>query len=310
LLTGTPGAAYGPILYAAHVPFQVLIEPHPPNVDATSRPPLGEAATYYLPPPLATKLCTITLHLAGLLALFIAGTRLTGTPDIGWGLVGLYAGSAFVLGVGGERDMIGGMTFASHIAPAALTLIAFACLPSPALAGVLLAASTGAGFYPGFMLPAWAAFFWRDRARLVRFLAGFAVAAALIAGSTFLLSRPADGRSRVGTILHDTFGHHTDPAGYGRSPFGFWGQREGVRRWLSTPLVGDSGLTTPAYVVFFGLVAATCVIARRASASQLALLTAVIAIAASVIKVQSTGSYVAWAYPFLLIGIFTCSSRR
>jgi hypothetical protein len=304
LLTGTPGAAYGPILYAAHVPFQVLIEPHPPNVDATSRPPLGEAATYYLPPPLATKLCTITLHLAGLLALFIAATRLTGTPDIGWGLVGLYAGSAFVLGVGGERDMIGGMTFASHIAPAALTLIAFACLPSPALAGVLLAVSTGAGFYPGFMLPAWAAFFWRDRARLVRFLAGFAVAAALIGGSTFLLSRPADGRGRVGTILHDTFGHHTDPAGYGRSPFGFWGQREGVRRWLSTPLVGDSGLTTPAYVVFFGLVAATCVIARHASASQLALLTAVIAIAASVIKVQSTGSYVAWAYPFLLIGIF------
>ena len=27
LLTATPGAAYGPVLYAAHVPFQFLIEP-------------------------------------------------------------------------------------------------------------------------------------------------------------------------------------------------------------------------------------------------------------------------------------------
>jgi hypothetical protein len=305
LLTGTPGAAYGPVLYVAHVPFQFLIEPHSPNPVSNTRPPLGDISTYYLPPPLATKLCTIAFHLAGLLALFIIGTRLTGEPDVGWALVALYCGSTFVLGIGGDQEFIGGMTFISHIAPAAATLIAFACLPSPILAGTLLAVSAGVGFYPAFMLPAWAAYFWRDRNRLVRFLAGFALAAALIAGSTWTLSRPADGRGRIGTILQDTFGHHTDPAGYGRSPFGFWGQREGIRRWMAAPLVGESGLTSPAYVVFFTLVAATFVIARRASAAQLALLTAAIAIAASLVKIQPTGTYVAWAYPFLLIGIFT-----
>jgi hypothetical protein len=304
LLTGTPGAAYGPVLYAAHVPFQLLLDPQSPNAASGAHPPLGEGATYYLPPPLATKLCTITFHLAGLLALFVAGARLTGDSDVGWGLVALYAGSAFVLGVGGDEEFIGGMTFVSHIAPAATTLVAFACLPVPALAGALLALSTGAGFYPAFMFPAWVGFYWRDRASLLRFVGGFALAAAVIGGATFLLSRPADGRSRIGTILQDTFGHHTDPQGYGRSPFGFWGQRAGGRRWMTTPLVGESGLTTPTYLVFFGLVAATFFMARRASPAQLALLTAAIALAASVIKIQPSGTYVAWAYPFLLIGIF------
>jgi hypothetical protein len=297
-------------LYAAHVPFQFLIEPRPPNPDASASPPLGEASTYYLPPPLATKLCTITFHLAGLLALFVVGNRLTGNPDVGWGLIALYASSAFVLGMGGDREVIGGMTFVSHMAPAAATLVAFACLPNPALAGVLLAVSAGVGFYPAFMLPAWAGFFWRDRDRLLRFLAGFVVAAALIASSTWVLSRPADGMGRIGTILRDTFGHHTDPQGYGRSPFGFWGQREGARRWLATPLIGESGLTSPSYVLLFGLMAATFAFARGASASQLALLTAAIALASSIVKVQSTGTYVAWAYPFLLIGIFAAGQPR
>jgi len=302
LLTGTPGAAYGPVLYAAHLPFQFLIEPRTPN-QAAGTPLLGDQATYVLPPPLATKLCTITFHLAGLLALFIAATRIAGTSDVGWALVALYCGSAFALGLGGDREFIGGMTFVSHMAPAAATLVAFACLPRPAWAGALLAVSAGAGFYPAFMLPAWAGFFWRNRQQLVRFFAGFAVASVVICGATFAMSRPADGRGRIGTILHDTFGHHTDPGGYGRSPFGFWGQREGVRRWMVTPLVGESGLTTPTYVMLFGLVAITFVMARRASPVGLALLTASVALAFSIIKIQPSGTYVAWAYPFLLIGI-------
>jgi hypothetical protein len=307
LLTNTPGAAYGPVLYAAHVPLQWLIEPHSPNPISNARPPMGDIATYYLPPPLATKLCTITFHLAGLLALYLIGVRITGQGDVGWALVALYAGSVFVMGVGGEHEFIGGMTFVSHIAPAAATVVAFACLPSPVLAGALLAVAAGAGFYPAFMMPAWAGYFWSDRPRLTRFIAGFALAAAVIGGATLAMSRAADGRGLVATVLHDTFGHHTDPQGYGRSPFGFWGQRDGIRKWTTTPLVGESGLTTPAYVLFFGLVAATFVLGRRASEPQLALLTAVIGLAASLIKIQPTGSYVTWAFPFLLIGIFTPS---
>jgi hypothetical protein len=309
LLTNTPGAAYGPVLYAAQVPFQVLIDSSSPNSVSSPRPPMGDGATYVLPPALASKLCTIAFHLAGVLALFIAGRRLSKDPDVGWALVALYCGSAFVLGVGGDTEFIGGMTFISHIAPAAATLVAFACLPIPWLAGAMLAVSTGAGFYPAFMLPAWTGYFWRERTKMTRFLAGFVIAAALIGGSTWLLSRPADGRGRIGTILNDTFGHHTAPDGYGRSPYGFWGQRAGIREWMVTPLVGQSGLTTPTYFLLFGLVAASVGLARGASASRLALLTAAIAIAFSVVKIHATGTYVAWAYPFLLIGIFASSGR-
>ena len=85
-------------------------------------------------------------------------------------------------------------------------------------------------------------------------------------------------------------------------------QREGIRHWLATPLVGESGLTTPAYVLLFALMAVSFGLARRASASQLALLSAAIAFASSIVKVQSTGTYVAWAYPLLLIGTFANGS--
>jgi hypothetical protein len=246
----------------------------------------------------------VAFHLAGVFALFAAGRRLTGDEDVGWGLVALYCGSAFVLGMGGTREFIGGVTFISHIAPAAATLVAFACLPMPVLAGAALAAGVGLGFYPAFMFPAWAAYYWRDRAQLTRFVAGFALIAAIVGGATLALSQPADGRGRIGTVLHDTLGHHTDRRGYGRSPFGFWGQREGVRRWLMAPLAGSSSLTSPAYLLLFVLIGATAAIGVRTTPAGLALLSAAIAIAFSLLKIQPTGTYVAWAYPLLLIGFF------
>jgi hypothetical protein len=73
---------------------------------------------------------------------------------------------------------------------------------------------------------------------------------------------------------------------------------------MITPLIGKSGLTTPAYLMFFGLVGAAFFVARGASASQLALLSAAVALASSLLKIQPTGTYVAWTYPFLLIGLF------
>jgi hypothetical protein len=154
------------------------------------------------------------------------------------------------------------------------------------------------------MFPAWVAYYWRDRARCVRFVAGFAVAAAIVGGATLALSQAADGRGRIGTVLHDTLGHHTDPHGYGRSPFGFWGQREGLRRWLMAPTAGSSSLTSPAYLLLFALIGATVLVGLRTTPAGLALLSATIAIAFSLLKIQPTGTYVAWAYPLLLLGFF------
>ena len=236
-------------------------------------------------------------------ALFLVGRR-TADTRTALGLVCLYCGSLAVLGIGGSGDSVAGLTFVSHIAPAATTLLALAAIERPALSGVLLAVSTGIGFYPAFMAPAWLGHYWNDRARRLGFLAGFGIAAIVIAVGVYATSRPAGERSRVGTILYDTFGHHTDPAGYGSSPFGFWGQRGGIRQVLSAPLVGSSGLTSPAWLAFLALIVGTFFLARGRSATDLALLAGAVAIGSTLVKPHATGTYLAWYYPLLLVGIF------
>jgi hypothetical protein len=227
---------------------------------------------------------------------------------VGWAITALYCGSPYVLGVGGDEYFIGGMTFVSHIGPAALTLAAFSLLPFPAWAGVLLAVAAGAGFYPIFMFPSWVGHWRHNRSGMLRFVAGFALAGCLIAAGTWIASRPTEGQTRLGTILSDTLGHHTDPRGYGSSGFGFWGQRSGVRAWMIAPLVGESGLTSPVYIGLFGLIGVSVLVALNGSERALALATAAIAAAFSLAKIHPTGSYVAWCYGFLLLGLLAADA--
>jgi len=305
LLTGSAGAAYGPLLYVAHLPFQALLAPGGVNAESPDRPALGPASTYHLPPQLATKLCTIAFHLFGVIALLVVARRLAGWR-VAWALVALYAGSAYVLGVGGEENFIGGMTYISHIAPTAVTLAAFAALAfaRPATAGVLLAAAAGVGFYPAFFAPAWLGYYGTRPRDRWRFAAGFVIVAAAIGVAVLLLSHSANGHGLVGTILADTFGHHTDPRGYGRSPFSFWGQRGGLRGWMMQPLVGASGFFSPMFLLFTAFSISLFGKTRGRTPEALALVTAAIAIGASLLKIHPTGTYVAWAYPFLLLGLF------
>ena len=304
LLTGSAGAAYGPLLYVAHVPFQIALAPAGVNAESPDLPALGKDSTYLLPPQLATKLCAIAFQCLGVWALFTAATRLAGA-EVGWALVALYCGSAFVLGVGGETAWIGGMTFVSHIAPAAMTLVAFAWLPMPMWSGVALGLAAGLGFYPAFMAPAWLGYFWDQPRRRLQFAIGFTLTCLAIGIMVLALSQPAGDRGLVGTILSDTFGHHTDLKHYGFSPFGFWGQRKGVRGWLNAPLVAGSGFTTPFFLVFITLAMAMFAMVRRRAPEQLALAAAAVALGASLLKIQPTGTYVAWAFPLLLLGFFT-----
>ena len=122
------------------------------------------------------------------------------------------------------------------------------------------------------------------------------------------MSRPAGGHGLIGTILSDTFGHHTDPRHYGFSPFSFWGQRQGIRGWFIHPLLGESSVTTPLFFAFMTGTVASFWAARRTRPYELALVIALIAIAASLQKIHPTGTYVAWAFPFLTIGLFAGDS--
>ena len=297
LLTNTPGATYSPILYYSHLVYQVLLAPIPLN-PPDPRPEFG---VYVLPPVLASKLATMTFHLIGVGALFVAARRMLGS-QAAWGVVALYCGSAYVMGVGGEREMIGGVTFASHIAPAAVTLAAFAALTRPALAGALLATAMATLFWPAFLFPAWLGYYWRSWAKARGFVIGFVLASLLIGVPVLLRSQAIEGRGLISTILHETQGHQQDPNAYGSSPFGFWGLRGGVRAVLRDPIVAGQPNTSPAFLLFAAFAAGSFFLARGRTEVQLALLTGALAIGTQLWKIHGTGVYVAWYYGFLLLG--------
>ncbi len=307
LLTNSAGAGYGPFLYLAHLPFQLMLNPTPLNTTEPTRADLGAGAPYLLPPPLATKLTTITFHVIGFVALVTIGLQLA-NPAVAWALATLYCGSAYVMGVGGARETIGGMTFISHIAPPAASMVAFAFLARPVAAGALLVMASATVFFPALFFPAWLGYYWDRRTSALRFVGGCTLAALLLGVPVVALSQALEGHSTIGTVLRESVGHHQGTDTYGLSTFGFWGQRGGVRDWFREPFVAGQFTTSPMFLVTIGFAAAMFFVARRTTPAQLALITAAIGIIAQWSKIHGTGVYVTWYYPFLLIGLL-CSAR-
>jgi hypothetical protein len=301
MLTDTPGAAYAPLMYAAQAGMQfVLMEPA--NNPSPDLPQLGEQSTYMAPSPTSSQMLLAGFQLLAAWALFRIGQRL-GSDSLGLALAALYCGSAGVLGVGGSGDQVAGMTFVSHIVPAAVTLVAFRYLEKPVAAGALLAAGAGFGFYPAFIFPTWLGYYWGDSRKAAwQYVAGFGLVSLVVGVWVLLASRPADGMGLVETIVRDTLGHQTDPEVYGRTPFGFWGQQTGVWRWLIQPMVGESAMLSPFFMLYAAFLVGTAIMARNTGLVGLALLTSAVALGANIWKINATGAYLAWYYPFLLIG--------
>ena len=301
MLTDTPGAGYGPLMYAAQAGMQfVLMEPA--NNPSPDLPQLGEHSTYMAPSPTSSQMLLAGFQLLAAWALFRIGQR-CGGDGLGLALAALYCGSVGVLGVGGSGDQIGGMTFVSHIIPASVTLVAFRYLDQPVAAGALLAAAAAFGFYPAFIFPTWLGYYWGDSRKAARrFVVGFGVVSLAVGVWVLMASRPADGLGLVATIVRDTLGHQTNPQVYGRTPFGFWGQQTGVWRWLIQPMAGESAMLSPFFLFYCVFLGATAIMARNAGLVGLALLTSAAAMGANIWKIHATGAYLAWYYPFLLIG--------
>ena len=301
LLTNSPGAGYAPLMYLAQAAMQVVLM-EPANNPSPDLPQLGPQSTYMAPSPTSAQFLLAGFQLLAAWALFRIGQRF-GSDSLGLALAALYCGSVGVLGIGGSGDQIGGMTFVSHIVPAAVTLVAFRYLDRPAAAGGLLAAAAAFGFYPAFIFPTWLGYYWGDSRRAAwRFAIGFAAVCLVVGVWVLLASRPADGLGLVATIVRDTLGHQTDPDVYGRTPFGFWGQQTGVWRWLFQPLAGESAMLSPFFFLYCAFLIATAILASNAGVVGLALLTGAVALGASLWKIHATGAYLAWYYPFLLIG--------
>lgn len=307
LLSGSPGAAYGPVLFLAHIPFQWLFDRAP--VNRPSDHPLNEGRDYRTPPEQATQLATLAFHLLAVGSLFAAARRMA-NAHVAWGLVAIYCASAYVLGVGGEIETVGGLTFISHTAPPALALAAFACLDWPVVAGVLLALSIATVFYPLFFIPAWLGYYSRRPGAVVRFVGGLALAAVVVGGPVLARSRALEGRSVLGTVVRETLGHHQASNAYGTTPFGFWGGRGGVRAALQREIVPEQPITTPVFLMVATLALLAYVPARHVSPAGLALLSGASAVLVEVWKILGTGVYVTWYFPFLLLGFFAAGGAR
>src|SRR6185436_9908293 len=177
-------------------------------------------------------------------------------------------------------------------------------IANPIASGVWLAAAAWTGFYPAFFGPIWLGWQWNRGWRpAAKFSGAIAIFSAAMMVWVLTASQPAPGLSLMATIVRDTFGHHTDLAGYGSSPFGFWGQATGLGGFLGSPLIGQSTFTAPFFLLFAAFLVWGGWLARLATLPGLALLTAAAGIGATVWKVHATATYMTWFYPFLLLGL-------
>lgn len=292
-------ATYGPLLYAAHLPFQLALGTHRNPAELSPQDP-----SYVRPPNLATQLACFTFHLLGLFALFRVLEPMAGVKAA-IGAVVLYAGSPYVLGLGGEKFLAGGLVYISHIAPAAMTLLAFLSLHRPFVSGALLAAGAGLLYYPAFFFPLWLGWFTWRRAGAVRFAAGFVLVGLLITLLVVAFTPAPPGENAVSLFLESTVEHQEGVGSdeYGLSEFGFWGNHPWLASFWHAPLFGSGSLFKPAFLVYAALCMAAFFLARGGDRPALAAFTAMLAAGIQLWKSHAAGTYVEWYYPFLLIAL-------
>jgi len=298
-------ATYGPLLYLAHIPFQFLTGTvyNPPEVGPKD-------AAYIRPPYLATQLTCMAFQLVALWALYGIGRRTGGQP-LGLSLVILYAGSSYVLGLGSNNFLAGGLAYISHIAPTATLLLAVYFIDRPFIAGMCVAAAAGVLFFPVFFFPLFAGwYFWRSRADAVRFTAGFAIVGLLVGLMVMAFTGSLDGKGPIRLLLESTLEHQEGFSSdqYGMSPFSFWGNFPTLAAFWQKPLIGTSSVFKPTFLLFVSYCVAAFFLARQRTRLELALLLASLAAALQLWKTHAAGTYVEWYYPFLLIGLLGRSS--
>lgn len=293
-------ATYGPLLYVVHMPAQFALgrADNPPEASPRDR-------TYANPPVLATQLTCLAFQLIALAALLSIVSREAGLAAA-LGAVALYAGSPYVVGLGSDTYVIGGLRYISHIAPPAMVLLAFATARRPMLSGMLLAGGAGMLFYPAFMFPVFLGWhWWRSRSDGVRFAIGFALVAAVLAVGIVCYTHAPEGQSTLRMFLQSTLEHQegTGAREYGTSTFSFWGTHPELAFW-ETPLFGSTSLFKPTFLVFAAFAASMFFLAQGRTTAQLAGLVAAVGAGVQLWKTHAQGSYVEWYYPLLLIALF------
>lgn len=160
-------AAHGPGFPLLHLlpsmPSRALIRPIDGDDDAIQRNMLYTATA---------RSMAILSHLAVVIGMVLVGHRHFDNIRTGVAAATLYLVLPYTSQMTGRVD---------HILPAALMVWALLCYRRPAVAGILMGLATGAIYYPLFLLPLWAGFYWQRG--LWRFLGGASAMIAILVAS-------------------------------------------------------------------------------------------------------------------------------
>ena len=143
---------------------------------------------------------------------------------------------------------------------------------------VLLAVGAGVLFYPAFFFPLWLGYyFWRGK-RWKNFAAGFLTVSLIIIAVVLLMTQTTESENALQVVYNSTVAHQESGDAYGSSTFSFWGTHPRLAAFWQKPLIEGLFLLKPTFVLFVCFLIATFFMARGRSMSQLAFLTAAVAI--------------------------------
>ncbi len=232
---------YGPIMYALHVPGNLLFTPTQTDEERQDRVPIQMSQPDFHPDyssmdKRASKCTTLLFDFTAIVALFLLGKRCGGTHT-GIVLAALFACNPFTIGI---HEF--GLRSVSHIAAIPFLVFALLWIRIPLLAGMLLGIGSGMLYYPVFLFPLWLGYYWKTQAKrsAILFLSGFAAIGFLsllsIAAMTYVQDASHEGMSPLRAFLEDTVIQQQFGEGYGNSRFGFWGQYP-VLKTMGKPVV-------------------------------------------------------------------------
>lgn len=175
---------------------------------------------------------------------------------------------------------------ANHVLPAALLIWAFVTYQKPILSGIFMGLACGAMFFPVFLLPLWASFYWKNG--LKRFALSGSVVGVILLGSLILTSvdRYSFTKQTIGSIDWSVLKFEG-----GQKIPGFWGDYESAYR-------------IPVFIGFVLLIACLTIWPRRKNLAHLMSHSTAIIIATLLWYPQQGSVYLLWYLPMLLMVVF------
>ena len=172
-----------------------------------------------------------------------------------------------------------------HLLPSALLVWAIVAYRRPLVSGSLLGIATGAIFYPVFLLPLWAGFYWQRG--LGRFLAGFATTLLLCLGVLVLSTGSLDA---VLNGIREAFA-------WSQTSDGFWSMLQrlfGVERVWRIPVL----------TAFFALAASFALWPAQKNLGTLLSCSAAVMLGTQFWLAHGGGPYMGWYLPLVLLTVF------